>query len=292
MATRTCSDSPTVLRRGGHTGVPIVKGVCMTCIRHYHRTGTVSFSSLLVLAFRLFESRRRVERGCTNEFSCVLISRCRSAGRIRVSVIVRLYGRGLHIYTINSSSRDVCDFHNTGVSGVLGCRGRLPKARLFGLRRGCQSARAVMRTTGDLVRRGHGRVRGRIFDGGSGKRGVLCGPTCDSGRRTLVITGGVRHVGQRSSYKCSRFTVLCHAGTRDHDFRRRFQGRNVPCHVCNKLDFCRHGRVGSVVTCFHLITGPSSRRTFGHVVGCPTHNVNTAAIAGVTNYTRRGRIDF
>lgn len=196
------------------------------------------------------------------------------------------------MYIINSSTRDVCSFEKTSVSGVLCFAGVCPSAGIFGLRRGCHSARAVIHTTGDLVGGGRQRVPGRIFSRGRQNRTVKIFRTCDSIRRNSVIAGGVTRLHHRRSCRCSSFTVLCHAGTRDHIFRRTLHGQNVPCGVCNNLSFCRHGRVGSVVTCFHLIIGPGSRRTFGQVVGCPTHNVNSAAINGVVATTASGGIDL
>lgn len=135
-------------------------------------------------------------------------------------------------------------------------------------------------------------MQGTMFSRGRGKRPVKMFRTCDSMRRKSVITGGVTRLHQRFHCKCTRFTVLCQAGTRDHIFRRTLQGQDVPCGVCKKLSFCRHGRVGSIVTCFQLIIGPGSRRTFGHVVGCPTHNVKSAAIKGVVSTTASGNIDL
>lgn len=135
-------------------------------------------------------------------------------------------------------------------------------------------------------------MHGRIFSRGRGKRTVNICRTCDSIRRKSVIIGGVTRLQHRGHCTCSSFTVLCHAGTRDHVFRRTVHGHDVPCHVCKNLSFCRHGRVGSIVTCFHLVIGPGSRRTFGHVVGCPTQNVKSAAIKGVVTTTAKRGMDL
>lgn len=230
--------------------------------------------------------------GCTTHFHCVLMSRCRSAGFTRRDVILRLARGRRFIYIMNSSTRDVCSFHKTGVSGVLGFAHACGSTQLFGLRRGCHSARAVIGTTGDLVTGGHSRVRGRMFSRGSGKRPVNIFTTCDSIRRKRVIAGGVTRLRTGSKCTCRSFTVLCHAGTRDHVFRRTLHGHDVPCHVCKKLSFCRQGRIGSIITCFHLTIGPRSRRTFGHIVGCPTQKVKGAALNGLARTTKHYRIDL
>lgn len=196
------------------------------------------------------------------------------------------------MYMIKSSTRDVCSFQKTGVSGVLGFARLCGKTGLFGLRRGCHSARAVMYTTGDLVRGGDRRVEGRMFSRGTGKRPVKIFGTCDSIRRKRVITGRVIGLHSQRRCSCGSFTVLCHAGTRDHVFRRTLQGHTLPCGVCKKLSFCRHGRVGSIVSCFHLTMGPGSRRTFGQILGCPTQKVKSAALGGIVSTTTRRRIDL
>ncbi len=150
----------------------------------------------------------------------------------------------------------------------------------------------MINTTGDLVSGGDRRVRGRMCSHRRINSPLDMLRTCSSMRRNRVIMHHVLLLGRDRRLTGSGFTVLCHAGTRSHIFRRILHGGNIPCHVCNNLSFCRHGRIGSIVTCFHVTIGPRSRRTFGHVVGCPTENVNSAAINGILSTTSSCKIDL
>lgn len=291
VACGTCRRGGRLIRRSVSSGIPLLHRVCGQCRGHYRRTKTVSFSSLLLRAGVLFHSRPSMLRGCEDFFRFILISRCRSAGFTRRLVMRHLYRMRQHVYIIKSSTRDVCSFQKTGVSGVLRFGGRCPNYHVFGLRQGCHSARGVMGTTGDLVRGGAGRVPGAICSRGRRNDGISVYSSCSSCRRKCTITNGVGSVEVRGC-SCTSFTVLCQAGTRSHVLRRTLHGEKVPCGVCKNLSFCRHGRIGSIVSCLHLVIGPRSRRTFGHIVGCPTHKVNSAALGGLIITTASRGIDL
>lgn len=92
--------------------------------------------------------------------------------------------------------------------------------------------------------------------------------------------------------RCGSYTVLCHAGTRSHLFRRHFVATGVPCGVFNNMGFCTHGRIGSLLTCLGAVSGKRSSLTIQHVVGVPGHKVNTTSVGGITLCTRRRRVDF
>ncbi len=283
----SCTGGCRFTRRSSIHNVTQFGSICLGCYVHYHRTGTVSFSSLLICASRLFHRGPRILRQCRSQFHCILISRCRSAGAMRRSVIVGLITHCNGVYIINSSTRDVCSFHKTRVSGVLNFHSGFTGYGVFGLRRGCHSARGVIGTTGSLVTGGCGRVPGGLFSSHPVNSEVPIISYLSSNRRTLYITGRVGSLLARRVTRPRSVTILCHGRTRDHIVRRTLHGGTVPCGVCNKVSFCRHGRVGSILTCLQLIIGPSSRRTLHHIVGAPTHKVNSAAINQLFSVTGR-----
>ncbi len=84
---RTCLSSHRVRHTSRTSHVPLAKRVCAHCTRQYHRTGIVSFSSLLLCACLLFGGRPSMYHCCTGGFRCILMSRCRSAGCTRRYVI-------------------------------------------------------------------------------------------------------------------------------------------------------------------------------------------------------------
>lgn len=143
------------------TGVGVT-GICHRCRTRVETGGTLSFSSLLMGAMRLLRARPSILRDCRREFHCVVMSRCRSAGAIRFRLMDLLTKGCGGLYIIKSSSRSVCGFHKTGVQGVLSFRRRFPSTGIVGLRRGCESAKGVLGTTGDIVTGGHKEGRGSL----------------------------------------------------------------------------------------------------------------------------------
>lgn len=128
-----------------------VTGICRVCRAGLGATSTVSFSSVLYGAMGLFRATPSVLSCCEGRFGCVVISRCRSAGGIRCGFMDLLTDGCNGVYIINSSSRDVCGFHNTAVRGVLSFRGAFGGTGVVHLRRGCEDARGVLGTTGRIV---------------------------------------------------------------------------------------------------------------------------------------------
>ncbi len=143
-----------------HAGV--ITRVCGCCRGQLLSTSTVSFSSVVIGAMGLLHRGSSVLRCCRGGFHCMYISRCRSAGRTRCILMDLLTNNGGGLYIINSSSRDVCHFHNTAVRGVLGFRSRCAGTGAVHLRRGCHSASGVLGTTGGIVTGGHNQGKGGL----------------------------------------------------------------------------------------------------------------------------------
>ncbi len=87
VATRVCTTSTATVTTSHSTGIPRAERVCLHCRRQYQRTKTVSFSSVLLCACLLFGRCPRILSHCTRRFTCILMSRCRSAGCTRRDVM-------------------------------------------------------------------------------------------------------------------------------------------------------------------------------------------------------------
>lgn len=98
-------------------------------------------------------------------------------------------------------------------------------------------------------------------------------------RRVLGGIGGNGGVDSR--------TILCEVGTRSHGVRVAFTGDKVPRGIVNNGEFFSHGRVGSIVSCFTIVGGPTSGIHLREVVGIPGENVNSAVFTGIVRVTAK-----
>lgn len=138
---------------------------------------------------------------------------------------------------IKSSSRSVCQFHNSGPRVVLKFRGVCPRTGVIGLRMGCQYRPPVIRTTVHLVTRGRRHFPGGVHTKGSKGRGIhfRCFRSY-CGRGTFLTRSVQRAI--RGKIPLSRVTMLFQAGVRPHTL--------VRCVISTGLTFRAGSQVPSV----------------------------------------------